>query len=245
MCSRFKLYLLLLCCIPSFLAFAKENLLIASVPSFTPFYFGKDDGQCMGVVVNVLQKVAGNLPFKLLPLPYARILHSLEVGQVDIALIFKNDAIADSVEYIGPVSKSKVIVLTSLNTPISEYTQLSTLTAIAVIRHAQFEGNFDQDGSLNKVYVESYHQAIKMFETGRVDAVVGSLIGLDYELRSNDLDVTMLDKAFPLGEKEWWLHISNQLSDPNVLSQLTSSVKKSYQPDLILQAYRQHIKNCQ
>lgn len=245
MCHRFKINLLFLCCCTSSLAFSTESPLTASVPSFAPFYFVNDNYQCKGVAVNVLKKITGKVPFKLVSLPYARIIKSLEAGQLDLALIFKNKAIAESVEYIGPVSQSKVIVLTSINTPISDYSELSALTAIAVIRNAHFEEQFDQDGSLKKVYVESYHQGIKMFELGRVDAVVGSLIGLDYELRANNLDVTILDKAFQLGGKKWWLHISNKISDPNVLTKLTSSVKKNYQPDLIFQAYLKHIKDCQ
>ena len=245
---RFIIYQVLLGCLfTSHLVFSFENPLTVSVPSFAPFYFISDDEECQGVAVAALQTITAKIaePTKMFFLPYARIIHSLEYGQLDLALVFKNNYLANSVDYIGPVSNSKVVVLTHLSQPINQYSELHKLNTIAVIRGAKFEDKFDNDNTLNKFPVESYNQAIKMFKLGRVDAVIGSLVGLDYEMRAQNLDVSILDKSFQLGEKEWWLHLSKNSSYQYLLPQLTLAVDKNYQPDFIYQTYLKHIKNCQ
>lgn len=245
--QKVKLYQFIFCCFfTSFSVSSNESNLTASVPSFAPFYFDSDNEKCKGVAVNVLKKIVEQLSqsVELVPLPYGRIIYSLEHEQLDLALIFKNKSIANSVEYIGPISQSKVVVLTAPNNRINKYDDLILLRAIAVIRNAKFEDDFDQDTALNKVQVESYHQAIKMLNLGRVDAVVGSFVGLGYELRLQNLDEKRLDKAFQLGNKEWWLHLSKSASSPHVLSRLWSAVEKVQKPDLIYQTYLQHMKDC-
>ncbi len=248
MCYRFKIYQVFFYSLfVSPLAFSFENQLTVSVPSFAPFYFVSDKQQCQGIAVEILKKITEQTidSVQLLNYPYARIIRSLESGQLDLALIFKNSSISDSVYYIGPVSQSKVIVLTHQSKPIKHYSELSKLSAIAVIRNAQFENKFDNDDTLTKVAVESYQQAIKMFKLGRVDAVVGSLVGLDYELRAQKLSVDMLGQAFVLGKKEWWLHLSKKSAYQHLLPTLTLAAKNAYQADLIYQSYLNYIKNCQ
>jgi polar amino acid transport system substrate-binding protein len=245
---RFTIYLLVLYgLLSSPAALSSPNKLTATVPSFAPFYFVTDKKKCLGVAANVLKQITDqiSLPVEIKSFPYARIIRSLDAGALDLALIFKNNTLADSVEYIGPVSQSKVLIVTALDTPIRKYSDLKNLTAIAVIRNAQFEERFDNDGSLKKVSVESYQQGINMFNLGRVDGVIGSLVGLDYELRVQHLNVKMLDNAFQLGKKEWWLHLSNKTSTPLMLSELSLAVTNIYQPSLIYQTYLKHIKDCQ
>ena len=238
------IFVMLLTVVANPMAFSSEKVTFSS-PSFAPFYFPNESNFCQGVAVQVFDDIAAqlNLPYEFVSYPYARILHSLKNKQLDIALMFKNSDLLNYVDYIGPVSKSKVVVLTHNQQLITQYADLSKLNTIAVIRKANFEDKFDNDSSLNKVAVESYAQAIMMFNLGRVDAVVGSVIGLDYQLRAQQLDVAMLNNAYVLGEKEWWLHVRKNLT-ATLKEQLYSSVKSNYQTDLIYKAYLQYIAQC-
>ncbi len=176
--------------------------------------------------------------------PYARILHSLKSGQLDSALIFKNIAIADKVDYLGPVSKSQVIILTSSKHKITDYQDLAQLRAIAVIRRASFEDRFDKDLHLNKVDVANYKQGLQMLQLGRVDAIVGSLIGLEYA--SKQLNISFNKQhTFLLGEKEWWLHLSKKSPFQAFKPQLNKAIKNIYQHDLIHKTYEQFVASCQ
>ncbi len=78
---RFIIYQILLGCLfTSHLVFSFENPITVSVPSFAPFYFISDDEKCQGVAVAALQTITAKIaePTKMIFLPYAIIIHSLE-----------------------------------------------------------------------------------------------------------------------------------------------------------------------
>ncbi|WDE09707.1 substrate-binding periplasmic protein [Thalassomonas haliotis] len=201
----------------SVLPYAKQTpkglvTLSASVPPFPPFVLKNPSILCQGVTKRLLNLIGhqANINFHYQDYPYARILHSLTTGQLDVALIFKNQSIKDSVQYIGPVARSQVIVVTKKNHRLKQYRDLQKLNGIAVIRKAQFEPIFDRDSRLHKINVENYVQALHMFIAGRVDAVVGSREGLEYAMIQLDYDTGLLEDAFHLGHKSWWLHVSDK-----------------------------------
>lgn len=187
-------------------------VLSASVPPFPPFVSEKPSILCQGISRRLLDLIGhqANIHFQFKNYPYARILHSLTAGSLDVALIFKNQSVKDAVQYIGPVARSKVVVLSRYPERLKQYRDLQQLNAIAVIRKAQFEQAFDRDTLLNKISVENYLQGLHMFNAGRVDAVVGSKEGLEYAMLQLNYDTGMLDQAFHLGDKTWWLHVSKK-----------------------------------
>jgi polar amino acid transport system substrate-binding protein len=224
-----------------------------SVPPFAPFAFINTSAKiksvnnaCSGVSIQIIKKLLQNtdIKFEQINYPYARILRSLTSGKLDAALIFKNDVVAKSVNYIGPVTTSKVVVLTKPEVTIHNYKQLKSLKKIAVIRNAHYQHHFDQDNSLNKFGVESYNQALKMLKNNRVSAVVGSLEGLDYALRQQKMPLTWLVNAFVLGKKSWWLHISKKSRYNYLIPQLTKTAQRIYQADINYITYQNAIKNC-
>lgn len=227
-------------------AIATVETLNVAVPPFAPFAFFKEDTNCEGASISILNKLAKDLgvEFQHVRYPYARILSSLKTGQLDMALIFRNDSIKESVNYIGPITKSKVVVLTKVGKPVSRYEELTSLNFIAVIRKAHFEPRFDNDTNIKKVAVESYLQALNMFTFGRVDGVVGSLSGLEYAMQELNLNVNLLENAFYLGDKEWWIHISKKTSHPRLIARVTQAVEKTYHPNLTYQVYKQQVKRC-
>jgi polar amino acid transport system substrate-binding protein len=227
--------------------FANDAKLTVSVPSFPPFYFDnvENKAQCQGVAVSILQHLGKKLSVEIdiIPYPYARILHNLTMAKIDMALLFKNPSIAQSVDYIGPVSKSKVVILTSAEKPIAQYSDLQKLRAIAVIRNASFESKFDQDETLNKFSVDSYTKALKMFNLGRVDGIVGSIVGLEYASTQVHVKIDKLS-VFQLGDKEWWLHFAKKSSFSSLKPQLKKAVEQFYQDDLVAKIYQDYIDQC-
>jgi polar amino acid transport system substrate-binding protein len=217
-----------------------------SVPSFAPFNTFIENSRCSGASVMAVQKITENIDIELefLAYPYARILYSLKTAELDLALVFKNTSIEKDTDYIGPVSYSKIVVVSQADNIINSYADLYKLNNIAVIRNAQFEENFDQDEKLNKAHVDSYQQAVSMLKHGRVDAVIGSLIGIEYALRQQSMSNDVLSKAYHLGTKEWGLHLSKKSKHIKLKKLLIKAVKQNYQEDLIHQLYQQQIQNC-
>ena len=246
MLNQMKIGMLFLYFSFSSVVYGQSQHMKASVPSFPPFYFVDAKNICKGVAVDVLAKLTAEalIELSVVTYPYPRILHTLKTGQLDAALIFKNTAIADNVDYLGPVSKSQVIILTTPKYKITRYQDLAQLTAIAVIRHASFENRFDKDLHLNKFEIANYEQGLQMLKLGRVDAIIGSLVGLEYA--SNKLNIPFNKQhAFLLGEKEWWLHLSKKSPFQQFKPQLNKAIKNIYQHDLIHKTYQQYISSCQ
>ncbi|MGB2738972.1 MAG: transporter substrate-binding domain-containing protein [Cognaticolwellia sp.] len=228
------------------LSYANENKLNVSVPDFPPFNGFNESKYCTGVSVLAIQAVLEKLDvtMEIASYPYARILHSLKTGELDLALIFRNSLIENDVIYIGPLSLSKVIVLTPNGTALRYYNDLYQLKNIAVIRHAQFNEQFDQDNALHKITVDSYDQAISMLKMNRVDGVIGSKIGLEYALRQQGMDLNLISNAFELGTKELGLHLAKKSSFITLLPLLTSAVNSNYQQDLLYRLYQHQVKYC-
>jgi len=67
----------------------------------------------------------------------------------------------------------------------------------------------------------------------RIDAVIGSKVGLENALRV--ANVSMNDLASPLiiGYKEWWLHFSNRSQHQHLAPRLQKFVVDFYKSDLI------------
>jgi len=228
------------------LSFANDKYLSYSVPPFTPFNGFNDQPQCKGVGVLAIEKVMSdlNMPLKVASFPYARILNSLKTGELDLALLFKNNTVTENVEYIGPLSMAKIFILTQPNNTIRQYKDLYQLSSIAVIRSAQFNQKFDQDKRLNKVSVSSYNQAIRLLKLNRIDAVVGSEIGLEYALYQEKMEENIMANAFYLGAKELGLHLAKKSSFISMKALLEEAVKEAYQDNLIEQLYRQQMRHC-
>lgn len=228
------------------LSFADDKQLSFSVPPFPPFKGFDVKSQCKGIGVLAVEKVTNNLitPLQLTAYPYARILNSLKNGELDLALLFKNNTVTEDVEYIGPLSLEKIFILTKPDTTIRQYKDLYQLTRIAVIRNAQFNKIFDQDKQLDKISVSSYNQAIRLLKLNRINAVIGSKVGLEYALYQEKMDEDIMANAFYLGTKELGLHLAKKSPFISMKPLLEEAVKEAYQDDLLEQLYKQQMQHC-
>ena len=77
-----------------------------------------------------------------------------------------------------------------------------------------------------------------MLKLGRVDAVIGSLSGLEYTSLTAGFDKEILGEAFLLKDKEWWLHFSKQSKHKNLQPRLAQAIIDLYQPYLIYKLYQ-------
>lgn len=229
-------------------AYAQRNNLTIAVPPFPPFAYFDETGKCIGSVEILIQKITqlSGVEFRLKDYPYARILNKLHYGHLSTALIFKNtqllinNALFDKIVYLGPLSYSKILLITKDQDTIKEYSDIKKLKAIAVIRKASFNPQFDTDRTIQKVYVESYKQGLQMFISGRADAVIGSDIGLAHNMQKLQIPNDLLDSAYQLDQKEWGLHVVKKHLSKTQLKKLNQAIGKLYRHDLIYTLYSEH-----
>ena len=209
-----------------------------SVPPFEPFYY-PELSSCTGIADDLSQQLFTTLGVQStrLTLPYSRILHSVANNKVDMALIFRNSSIENTSTYIGPISLSRVLIITAPKITVEKYEDLYQLNSVAVIRDAQFHKHFDQDEKIKKVAVKSYSQAIKMLEKGRVDAVIGSDIGLVHAMKTLDVRNDYMTTAYELGKKAWYFHFHRQSKLLAHTREIKDWVRANYRSDLMISNY--------
>ncbi|QHJ12056.1 hypothetical protein FX988_02298 [Paraglaciecola mesophila] len=220
---------------------ANNITLKVGVPAFAPFAYINESSEMSGVMVrylNLLTEDTG-FEFELVLQPYARVLAGVKSGELDIALIFKNVQLEGHADFIGPVSNSNVIVLPQAAVNLQTYDQLILLGRIAVVRSASFSKTFDEDTNLQKFSVKDYKQGINLLRMGRVDAVVGSEAGIEYNLGELGLDIGDFGQPYILAQKENWLHFSKKSKHRTLINQLKRSVAKHYQDGLMYQLYKE------
>ena len=214
--------------------------LTAGLPSFPPFAFDESDELNVGSIIQYYRLLSAKtgIPINVVRMPYARMKKSLENGSLDMAVIFRNNDLKKYVDYVGLVSYSQVVIIPRKERIIEHYEDLSALNGIAVIRGASFGEPFDSDKRLNKYLVNDYLQGMLMLKLGRVDAVIGSLSGLEYTSLIAGFDKEILGEAFLLKDKEWWLHFSKQSKHKNLQPRLAQAIIDLYQPYLIYKLYK-------
>ena len=86
-------------------------------------------------------------------------------------------------------------------------------------------------------------QGLSMLKLGRVNAVVGSLSGIEYTSSAMGVDMDDWGRPFLLSDKEWWLHFSKRSKYRASETQLKKAVQALYQTYLIYDLYDGSSKN--
>ena len=237
------LFVLLIANILPTSVYSAQVVLNAGLPAFPPFAYTDPEKTTPGTVVSLyrmLEKKTG-LKFKIHYLPYARLLNSLQDGTLDVAIMFKNHSVKNDVSYIGKISQSKVIIVSTKGNGIHNYDDLYQLKRVAVIRRANYGARFDHDKNIKKISVGNYLQATEMLNLGRVDAAVGSQSGLQNAIDVQGINTADWPPPFELGRKKWWLHLAKNSKHQNLIPSLARAVEKIYRPNLIYELYMQQI----
>jgi polar amino acid transport system substrate-binding protein len=213
-------------------------VLRVGLPPFPPFAYPKESID-RGVVVDIFKMLEKELKIKvkIIYYPYPRVVESMKRGDLDLAIIFKNNSLKSYVTYIGELSKSKVLIIPDKNFQIHSYEDLYSLRHIAVVRRANFESRFDADTKINKFTVVSYKSGLRMLNAKRVDAIIGSQSGLEEALYNLEFESKVWGEPFVLNQKEWWLHLSNKSAYQGLIPDLIKTVEKIYRKDLVWELF--------
>lgn len=217
-------------------SFSDESIRI-SLPSFPPFY--DEVHPSKGLIVKLIIHIEKKSGLKLIieKLPYARILKNLRNGDLDAAIIFKNEELKDDVEYVAKLSESKVMIWTKKEYKIKDIKSLYNLQ-IATIRSASFSDSFDNNSKIKKIPVKNYIQALRMLDLKRVDGVVGSESGVIYSANASRINLKKFGKPLLINSKEWWLHFSKKSKKKKFIKKLKTIINSMYKKDLVSQSFK-------
>lgn len=173
-------FLILLCVIFSLQSYAQEPIKAVAFTG-TPWFDLSDQHQGQGIVPQYFKALSerSGLSIYLKAQPYPRMIHNLEAGNADVAIFFrsaKSESVAIPAQKITTLS---TVVIANTPNMFLQYNDLRNYK-IAVKRGVFYDPQFDLDMDLDKVSVGNYAESVHLFSLGRVGAVVGSKVSLDF-----------------------------------------------------------------
>lgn len=190
MLRRYALSLLgiLACLAPP--ASAGDPLRLA-LPHSEPWsYYAADntakDGSTLvrtGIMIDIAQALSqeSGLEFRQKLSPYPRIWRDLRAGDCDLTFAIRSPDRDDYVRYAGHLFTFDTIVVGRPGLKLASHEDLHGLR-IGVLGDIRLSPKFDQDGQLQKIELRDYETMVEMLLAGRLDAIAGNNLSLNYLL---------------------------------------------------------------
>lgn len=147
------------------------------------------EGKFVGHNVEVATMLANGINKKVafVSCPFARCLTMLKDGHADMMIAINKTS--EREEYIDYLSKPFHSLITPVvfyvskhkDINIERYDDLKGLN-IGVLRGASYFRRFDEDKSLNKVYITTHRQLIDLMVKGRIDTFLGRRISIQHQV---------------------------------------------------------------
>jgi len=210
----------------SIFSVAGESLKIVTI-EVAPFGFTGSDGKPAGMMFDISNLIAeeAGLKYTNKIVPYARTVIELQSGNADFVLRFDNDKLGAIAVPVASVISFPIIVLSRAGSTFKALKKLHGKT-VGVVRGGEFDRNFDNDSAINKYDTNDYSQMIKMLIRGRLDAGIGTNIGLYYNASKLGIKPEVFSPPMNLSSKEFLLHFSKINSNGKTISRLKGTVEK-------------------
>lgn len=190
-------------------------------------------------VDEIAKKSGLNISKKIVP--KARVINNLKSGQSDAAILFKSDSLNEHVEYITHVRTIPIIVATQKGTVIEHYDDLKRLSTLGVFRSGSINTRFDHDKEINKDFISSYPNMVKMLGAKRLDAITGNGVVIAALINQLCLQDDIVISPLVMGNREQWLVISKQSAHLDQSKDLKRAVQLLKQEGTLDKIFDTHI----
>lgn len=205
--------------------FAKE-LHIVTIDS-APFGFIGEDGKPTGMMYelgNLIAKEAGFTSTNEIT-PYARTALAVANGKADFVLRYSSDELAEGAHPIAGVLSLPTIIVGKPTLKLGALSDLHGKT-VGRPRGGRFDDAFDADQEILKFVVSDYAQMFRMLMLDRLDAGIGSSVGLFYNAHLLGITKDQLGKPLVLSTQTFELHFSKKTADEATTAALKSAVMR-------------------
>jgi ABC-type amino acid transport substrate-binding protein len=208
------------------LAGAGQVLRIVTIDS-APFGFRTPEGRETGMMYDIGNLIAAEagLESTNVIVPYQRSALALVSGQADMALRYTNAELAAGAIPVGRVLSLPTIVVAPAGKRLNSLGDLHG-KLVAVPRGGQFDTAFDAQQQIRKYEVADYPQMLRMLRLGRVDAGIGSSVGIYYNAQQLGIARDALSKPLVLGVRHFELHLSRKAATPELIERLSGAIAR-------------------
>ncbi|WP_176654403.1 substrate-binding periplasmic protein [Duganella hordei] len=192
-----------------------------------PWGFVGSDGKPTGMMYEIGNRIAEEAGFSYTNalVPYARTALEIETGGADCILRFSNEHMARVAVPVASVATMPVILVGPSGTRYNNLAELRGKT-VGVVRTSNYVEQFDSDRSIQKYPVNDYVTMAKMLAMRRLDAGVGSSVGLFYGAYMAGVKPEELGVPLVLGSNDFILFLSKKSAKPETIRALKGSVRK-------------------
>lgn len=206
-------------------AFAKE-LRIVTIDS-APFGFRTADGKPTGMIYEISNLIAeeAGLSHTNEILPYARTVHAVGSGDADFVIRYGN---AELENVAIPVARVLSLPTIVVGHPSVKFESLKDLhgKTVGIPRGGRFDDAFEANTAILKYPVADYAQTIKMVTAQRIDAGIGSSVGLYYNAHLLGIKKEQLGKPLILSTQHFELHFSKKRENQETIAALKNAVAR-------------------
>jgi ABC-type amino acid transport substrate-binding protein len=192
-----------------------------------PWGFVGSDGMPTGIMYEIGNRVAEKAGFSFTNslVPYARTASDIESGNADFILRFGNDQMARAAVPVATIVTLPIILVGPAGKTYNNLSELHGKT-VGVVRTSSYAEQFDADLAIKKYAVNDYVAMAKMLAMRRLDAGVGSSIGLFYGAYMAGVKPQELGVPLVLGSNDFILFFSKKNAKPETIKALKDAVKK-------------------
>lgn len=203
-----------------------RELRIVTIES-APFGFIGKDGQPTGMMYEIGNLIAAEAGFTSTNqiTPYARSAHMVARGEADFVLRYTSTELTTSAIQVAGVLRSPNVVL---GKPTLHLKTLADLHGkwVGTPRGGRFDEAFEADARIFKYPVTDYTQMLKMLLNDRIDAAMGSSIGLFYNAQLLGIHKEQLGVPLVLSSQTFELHFSRKTADEATIAALKAAVAR-------------------
>lgn len=219
-----------------FLIFSFSSAFAASLKIETinvaPFGFLDKDGKPTGIyyeISNLIAKEAG-IPYENSLTSYARSAKAMEDGNASFVLRFTNPDLEKSSIQVAQIVAMPNIIFGVKGTVFNNLLALRGKT-VGVLRGGLFDERFAADELIQKNEVNDYESMLNMLMAKRIDAALGSSIGLYYETRKLGINKNQIGQALILNSQYCFLHFSKKTADDKTVAAIKAAVERLKKQD--------------
>ena len=168
-------------------------------------------GELTGILVEAgrqLARLSGEA-LDVTPLPYARALHMLGGGQVQLMLALQTARLDQLAVPIAPVGEGEIALLTRAGLDIDSVAGLEG-KRVGHLRLADYGMALAASPGIIRYEISSYAQGLLMLELGRIDALLAIRTAILYTAKMLDIPLSHFGPLHVLRRKPVMLYLSRQ-----------------------------------
>ncbi|MEH6447294.1 MAG: transporter substrate-binding domain-containing protein [Oleispira sp.] len=218
-----------------------KTLNIATI-NVAPFGFYTEDNKPTGMMFEISNLIAeeAGIEYQNKILPYARTSYEVANGDSDFVLRYTNEKLTeDAIQVVSVVPMRNIVIgLAGI-----EYKTLNDLhgKTVASVRGAVFDKPFSDATEILKNETHDYRQGLMMLFNNRLDAVIGSNVGIYYTALKMNYHPEQLGKPLLLSTKHFWLHFSKKNADDKTIAELRSATIRLQQQGKIQEIIKKYM----